>query len=656
MGCSLWFGRRPAVVVVALVAVLSAACGGGGSSSNTPTPAQTNEPSRVDQPAPPPVAISPVPQNVGLSDPTFTALPGARAEYGHLGGTVYQIEVPDNWNGRLVMWMHGFQNLAPNASTGPPPIRTYLVRHGYAWAASSFSSTVLIPGRAADETAALWDLFVKEYRRPDWTYITGASMGGAATNIAAERYPDRFDGALGLCGYAGQTATVQTDADFFFVGAYLAGVTQAEFDQGDTANLIYQKIVPALTDPDLHRKFVDLMTALTGGPRPFEDQGFALEEATNWFRDSILVPYHVAYNRDENGDYQYSFPTTDGITADDFNRNVVRSPRSDQAVADFNAGNEISGDIKMPLLTLHTTGDWQVPVNQEQILADKVEAAGRSDLLVERAVQAPGHCGFTAGEYVTALDDLVQWVEHGLKPAGENLRVPDLGNAGAEFTQAPRLGSPSADNVAGADQRLTLTGQMTVDGQPVSGDGAMTIAVVRDGALAEVCGFLVDTPVTGSYTMGVAADAEQPGCGKSGRSLYMVRLQHGWHDSREVDWPPGTQLAYNPEFSSSDRPPGVTVLFGMLLDASGNLMPPGTIVEAYVGDTLCGRAASPQVVNPLSQPGGYGMLVVGPDAAPACAAGGSITFRVNGQAASSVRTVTNRLDNNWRQVDLWLQP
>ena len=40
---------------------------------------------------------------------------------------------------------------------------------------------------------------------PDRTYVIGLSMGGAAGHIAAERYADRFDGVLALCGAAGAT-------------------------------------------------------------------------------------------------------------------------------------------------------------------------------------------------------------------------------------------------------------------------------------------------------------------------------------------------------------------------------------------------------------------------------------------------------------------
>ena len=57
---------------------------------------------------------------MGLEDPSFEALPGARADFGRLGGSVYQIEVPARWNGRLVLFMHGFGELAPTAGVTPP--------------------------------------------------------------------------------------------------------------------------------------------------------------------------------------------------------------------------------------------------------------------------------------------------------------------------------------------------------------------------------------------------------------------------------------------------------------------------------------------------------------------------------------------------------
>src|SRR5438105_5059312 len=47
------------------------------------------------------------------TDPSFAALAGARAISGRLGNALYEIEVPDNWNGEVVMYAHGFAGSQP---------------------------------------------------------------------------------------------------------------------------------------------------------------------------------------------------------------------------------------------------------------------------------------------------------------------------------------------------------------------------------------------------------------------------------------------------------------------------------------------------------------------------------------------------------------
>lgn len=84
--------------------------------------------------------------------------------------------MPDHWNGRLVLFLHGFGEFRSEARVGPPDIRTSLVSQGFAWASSSFSGTGWIPGRAIDETAALWDHFTATYGRPQRSYVIGESM------------------------------------------------------------------------------------------------------------------------------------------------------------------------------------------------------------------------------------------------------------------------------------------------------------------------------------------------------------------------------------------------------------------------------------------------------------------------------------------------
>lgn len=45
-----------------------------------------------------------------------------------------------------------------------------------------------------------------------------------------------------------------------------------------------------------------------------------------------------------------------------------------------------------------------------------VTAAGSSHLLVQRQVDAYGHCEFTPDDIGTAFTDLVLWVQFGIKP------------------------------------------------------------------------------------------------------------------------------------------------------------------------------------------------------------------------------------------------
>lgn len=580
------------------------------------------------RPLPPPVQVRPDPEGVTLADPAFKPRPGAQADFGRLGGAVYQIEMPAKWNGRLVLFMHGYGELRPEAAVSPPGIRGYLIGHGYAWGASSFSSTSQIPGRAADETAALWDYFAQKFGRPTRTYVTGQSMGGAASHIAAERYANRFDGALALCGSAGLTPGLHGEADYFVAAAYVAGVTQSEFDAStDIGGLIRDRIRPALRDPVAHRRFESIMLDLTGGPRRFDREGFRLEEDTNWQRAELLVRARLAPNRDTT----YRLGPLSTVTSEEFNQAVIRLPINDELLRPFVEGNDITGALKMPLLTLHTTGDWQVPINQARILQRRVNAAGTSGLLVQRVVRDPGHCGFTSTEWEASLEDLVRWVERGAKPDGTDVLAHDLRRLGRAFELNPRPGTPEADGVPGARKRVVIRGSLTIDGGPF--DARFLGAVVRRNGLLTPCQYALSSVNNGRYEITVVADAEQSGCGARGAEVILWTFaQNQMLYSREaVAWP-GNGRSMNLDASFSASAPGgaappTSGFAGEVFDRHGRQRPPGTRVEAYVGDTRCGVAS----VRRTGSYSGFSLDVVGPDSVAGCERGATLSFRVDGR-------------------------
>ena len=367
--------------------------------------------------------------------------------------------------------------------------------------------------------------------------------------------------------------------DFFFAGAYAAGVTQAQFDaSNDIPGLIASRIVPALDNPATRKTFEDILLGITGGPRPFDRLGFHLEEQTNWSRAGILVALHIVANNDRT----YEFRPGTGVSVDDFNRNVIRFKADPERAKAFMEGNELTGDLQMPMITLHTTGDWQVPIDQEQILRRKVDAAGKGDRLVQRIVQDAGHCQFTEGEWETSFEDLVAWVENGVKPEGDDLTTTDLSHAGGTFTRAPRYGSAEADAVEGAGQRVTLRGAMTLDGTPLSVD--WFYAEVATDGLTESCSFR-PPPIHGRYEIAIVAAAEVRGCGAPGARITLYAFKDGrWYSSLPFDWPasPGdfaidAAFAGDRSWANGEHGPApTTYVYGAARDASGKRLPPGT--------------------------------------------------------------------------------
>ncbi len=625
------------LLIVALAAVAATACGGSGSGSKMP------------RPIPSPMAFRPEPEGVTLGDPAFEPLPGARADFGRLGGAVYQIEVPDKWNGRLVLYMHGYEELGPTANVTAPDIRTHVVLHGYAWGASSFSNTSWIPGRSSDETAALWDYFTQKYGRPRWTYATGLSMGGAASHIAAERYPDRFDGALALCGSVGFEEGAMDLADYFAAGAYVAGITQAEFDaRTNPGNLIRSRILPALQDPAAHERFESILLDLTGGPRAFDREGFRLEEATNWRRAQLVVAARIA----PNAGTVYRLGPLSNVPSDDFNREAIRLPINDGALRSFSEGNETTGDLQMPLVSLHTTGDGQVPIEQATILQRRVDAAAKGQLLVQRVFRDASHCGFSTAEQEAAFEALVGWVERGVKPEGQDVLVDDLRTLRGQFELSPRPGTPEADAVPGADDRVVVHGSLTLDGAPF--DAQYLGAIVRRGGLITPCQYTLPSVDNGRYEITVLADAEASGCGAPGAEILLWTFARSQilYSGQWVAWPEnGATAALDTSFSvaaPAGGAPPTSDFIGEVFRRDGARLAPGARIEAYVGDVRCGVASTRTTGNYS----GYILSVVGPDSIAGCERDATLTFRIDGQRATT--TAVNAPGGRGHTLDLIL--
>ena len=214
-----------------------------------------------------------------LGDPTFEALPGAKAFFGKYDGGVYRIEIPDNWNGELALYAHGFvSNAGTNGSAlrvGNSPIREHLIKEGYAWAASSYRCNGYVPGQGLLDTMALTDLFTKANtgRAPQRVYLTGTSMGGHVTLLGMHEFPTTFAGGLAMCPAGPELF------DFFAAtGAAAEVITGVQFKL-DTMQADLAKMTELLGKPpdytDKGRQLASVEIDISGGPRPFAVEGLA---------------------------------------------------------------------------------------------------------------------------------------------------------------------------------------------------------------------------------------------------------------------------------------------------------------------------------------------------------------------------------------------
>ena len=417
----------------------------------------------------------------------------------------------------------------------------------------------------------------------------------------------------------------------FVAGAYVAGVTQAEFDAAPSVHdLVAQRIRPALDDPTNRARFEALMIDLTGGPRAFDRAGFRDEEGTNWERAELLVSAQLAAPRTT----PYDLGPRSDVSSEKFNRAAIRVPTDREAFRTFTEGIEVTGDLGMPLVTLHTTGDGQVPINQPQFLRRRVEEAGRGNLLVQRVIEDPGHCGFTTGEQEAAFQALVDWVEGGRAPDGTDLDVDDLRSLDRTFELAPRPDRAAPGSSSSAEHAV-IRGRATLDGAPL--DARWIGAVVLHDGLVTACNTTLPAVADGRFEVGVYASAESEGCGQPGADvlLWTYAGEQKLYATTAVAWPEDGTARTEVDFSTRQplgAAPTTTEFGGEVYDDDGRRVPPGSRVEAYIGDELCGVAS-------VRWSDFYILTVAGPDSLPGCVAGGIIAFRVDGE--STRETATN---------------
>ena len=405
----------------------------------------------------------------------FEAVPGLPAQqyWGINGGAGYRIEVPEAWNGDLVVYTHGFRGQGSELTVDNPPLRDYYLSLGYAWLASSYSANYYDVRSGVESTNKLVRYFNRNIGQPDRVYITGFSMGGHVIGAAIEQFPNvecregrggrlcrrivlllgklsggvKYDGAAPLCGVMGDEALFDYFGDFSY-GAETLAEAPSEFPPPtDYFDRIFLPTISALyVNPldllgpsgssaiptALGEELRTYTTQISGGPRPLADAAFPFFQQLlfSFSGSDGTVDGVVSGNVYDNQNRAYQLDADPAVSSaeQDFNDAILRVARdpgvNPKQFLRVSRVPIITGRIDIPVISVHTTGDLFVPFSMEQIYAREVAAKDRSHNLVSRATRAIGHCEFSPEELVETFNDLVNWVENGEKPEGDDILDP----------------------------------------------------------------------------------------------------------------------------------------------------------------------------------------------------------------------------------------
>jgi pimeloyl-ACP methyl ester carboxylesterase len=336
-------------------------------------------------------------------------------------GEIYQICKPDNWNGELIIYAHGYEHESvplrlPLQAAAYVPLFTSL---GFAFATTSFSQNGLAIQSGIQDIIRLRERFIQQVGPAKEIYLTGASQGGIITTLALERYPELFSGGLSLCAPCGNFqkqvnyyAGFRVLFDYFFKGVLPGNAINIPDDLiADWSTVYVPDVLAAIKqNPEATLKL------LRTGKAPYDP-----DDPTSIDSTVInVLRYDVLNTRDavvKLGGQPFDNTKTiyfgTGSIQQDYklNAKVQRFSADPAATQNIRQHYETSGELAKPLVMMHTTKDpiqlfWHLPLYQYKTIEE-----GSALLFTGIPVNRYGHCTFKEAELVSAFGLLVMRVK-----------------------------------------------------------------------------------------------------------------------------------------------------------------------------------------------------------------------------------------------------
>lgn len=405
-----------------------------------------------------------------LSSGTSVAASERRSYSGSIDGAKYQVEVPERWNGGLVLYSHGYFpagydpgriGLANRAET-----EQWLLDHGYALAASDYlGRSGAVYEQGPRDQLALLDWFDRNVGRPRQTVALGSSMGGALSVMLAERNPRRFSGVASLCAPMDLNGTWNSILDTSFTlktllapDAEIVRVTNPQ----RSFELLQAAVNNALTTPqgrarlalagalgnvpgwvtadkprsaDLDEQIrqqafqVSVIHVSTFGPFGRVDLERRAGGNPSW---NVGIDYRRLLAHSGERELARAAYRAAGLDLDADLAALAAAPRvkPDRAAVDWMSRFAIpGGTTPTPVVTVHNVADAADP-GHERWYAQQVRRSGDPARLRQLYADRPGHCSFSAAEEIVVLKALFERINTGQWP---NLDTRRLNSAAGAF-------------------------------------------------------------------------------------------------------------------------------------------------------------------------------------------------------------------------------
>ncbi len=353
---------------------------------------------------------------------------------------------PAEWNGRLVVHIHGGPRMAPPS---PHTSDEDLLRHaeflaeGWAFAATSRRRAGFGIRRAGEDVVALRQEAEGVLGPLRLVVLHGQSWGGAVAAKTIETLNDPgpdgrrpFDAALLTNAVlAGPSRAYDMRVDLRAAFQVVCGTLPAPHEtpypvtlgQPPGQRLPREEVMArflACTGADLapearsegqRRAIADLAAASR-----IPDWALAghLWWATQVFAD---IADNMTEGRSAFGNEGVRYRGTSDDAA--FNARVPRIRPDPEAAARLAADGDPTGAVAIPVLSLHGIGDATVFVEHEAAYRATLERAGNAARLVQVFVDENDHQKMSPVLYPTALRVLADWAEGGARPTPEGFRA-----------------------------------------------------------------------------------------------------------------------------------------------------------------------------------------------------------------------------------------